>query len=300
MNKALLVDIGGTNMRYAIASQESDNITDINKLPFDSNDFEIHLKQLINENNIKILVLSAAGPKINNSISMTNRNFIFNANEIKDKFGLRECFLLNDWEAIAYSYDYVSDSIEFIKEGSQFNKNTLFVGPGTGLGAALSINNEIVLPSEIGNTTNSNLSLQKNYNIENSDHLTLEDFISGSAISAVYKIKTNISTSSEEIYKKFIENDDIAIEVVNGFIKSLAQVLSDMALTYLPGNGILLAGSLIRTIYPNINKEQFKELFIGNKNDVHKNMLEMISIGVITKQRTPLYGNFHFYKKLEF
>jgi glucokinase len=72
-----------------------------------------------------------------------------------------------------------------------------------------------------------------------------------------------------------------------------------MALTYLPGNGILLAGSLIRTIYPNIDKEYFKELFIASKNDVHKNMLEMISIGVINKQRTPLYGNFHFYKKLD-
>jgi glucokinase len=299
MNKALLVDIGGTNMRYAIASKDSDNISDINKLPFDSNDFEINLQQLIKENNIDVLVLSAAGPKINNTISMTNRNFIFNANDIKDKFSLRKCFLLNDWEAIAYSYDYVSDSIDFIKEGSQFNKNTLFVGPGTGLGAALSINNEIVLPTEIGNTTNSSLSLQKNFNIENSDYLTLENYISGSAISAVYKIKTNIYMSSEEIYKKFTENDDIAIEVINGFIKSLAQALSDMALTYLPGNGILLAGSLIRTIYPNIDKEYFKELFIASKNDVHKNMLEMISIGVINKQRTPLYGNFHFYKKLD-
>ena len=139
MNKALLVDVGGTNMRYAIASKDSDSISDINKLPFDSNDFEMQLEQLINENHIEILVLSAAGPKINNSISMTNRNFIFNANDIKKKFSLKECFLLNDWEAIAYSYDFVSDSIEFIKEGSQFNKNTLFFGPGTGLGAALSL-----------------------------------------------------------------------------------------------------------------------------------------------------------------
>ena len=141
--------------------------------------------------------------------------------------------------------------------------------------------------------------MQKNYNIENTDHFTLEDFVSGSAISNIYKIKTNIQMSSEEVYKKFRENDDIAVEVVNGFIKSLAQTLSDMALTYLPGNGILLAGSLIRTIYPNINKGQFIEIFTANKSDIHKNMLEMISIGVITKQRTPLYGNFHFYKELD-
>ena len=299
MNKALLVDVGGTNMRYAIASKDSDDISDINKLPFDPNDFEIHLEQLIKENDIEILVLSAAGPKINNSISMTNRNFTFDANDIKNKFSLKECFLLNDWEAIAYSYDFVSDSIEYIKEGVQFNKNVLFFGPGTGLGAALSLDNKTVISTEIGNTTNSSLSLQKNYNIENANHFTLEDFVSGSAISNIYKIKTNIQMSSEEVYEKFRENDDIAVEVVNGFIKSLAQTLSDMALTYLPGNGILLAGSLIRTIYPNINKGQFIEIFTANKSDIHKNMLEMISIGVITKQRTPLYGNFHFYKELD-
>ena len=167
MNKALLVDVGGTNMRYAIASKDSDDISNINKLPFNSNDFEIHLEQLIKENDTEILVLSAAGPKINNSISMTNRNFTFDANDIKNKFSLKECFLLNDWEAIAYSYDFVSDSIEYIKEGVQFNKNVLFFGPGTGLGAALSLDNKTVISTEIGNTTNSSLSLQKNYNIEN-------------------------------------------------------------------------------------------------------------------------------------
>ena len=96
MNKALLVDVGGTNMRYAIASKDSDDISNINKLPFNSNDFEIHLEQLIKENDTEILVLSAAGPKINNSISMTNRNFTFDANDIKNKFSLKECFLLND------------------------------------------------------------------------------------------------------------------------------------------------------------------------------------------------------------
>ena len=79
MNKALLVDVGGTNMRYAIASKDSDNISDINKLPFDSNDFEIQLEQLINENHIEILVLSAAGQKINNSISMTCLLYTYDA-----------------------------------------------------------------------------------------------------------------------------------------------------------------------------------------------------------------------------
>ena len=95
-----------------------------------------------------------------------------------------------------------------------------------------------------------------------------------------------------------IDKDDNAIEVIEGFIKALGETLSDLALTFIPGDGILLAGSLIRSIYSSINKDEFNEVFIGKKNDVHKEMLDMISIGVITKEKTPLCGNFSLFKKL--
>ena len=44
MNKGLLVDIGGTNMRYAIASNDQEDISKINKTEFDTLDFETFLK----------------------------------------------------------------------------------------------------------------------------------------------------------------------------------------------------------------------------------------------------------------
>ena len=298
--KLLLIDIGGTNMRHAIASSDSNEITNICKTAFiNMDEFEENLQDLIDKNSIDILIASVAGPKINNSISMTNRNYIFDANQILDKFNLKNCYLLNDWEAIAYSHDYIKDSVKNIKEGEAFNKNTLYVGPGTGLGAALSIDNNFVLSTEIGNTTNSSKHLMKNFNIESGNLLTLEDVISGSAISSIYELKTNLSISSEEVLQKYIEKEPIAVQVINGFIKSLAELLSDLALTFNAGNGILLAGSLIRSLYPIINKDNFYKSFINNKNSIHKDMLDLISIGVITKKRTPLYGNLSFYKKLK-
>ena len=47
MNKGLLVDIGGTNMRYAIASNDQEDISKINKTEFDTLDFETFLRKLI-------------------------------------------------------------------------------------------------------------------------------------------------------------------------------------------------------------------------------------------------------------
>ena len=94
-------------------------------------------------------------------------------------------------------------------------------------------------------------------------------------------------------------NDADAVFVINGFLKSLAETLSDLSLTYSSGNGILLAGSLIRSLYPYIDKKAFIENFMANKYQSHKKMLELVSIGVITKERTPLYGNLGFYKNLK-
>ena len=298
--KLLLIDIGGTNMRHAITSSDSHDITNICKTAFtDMGEFEEKLKDLIDKHSIDILIASVAGPKVNNSISMTNRNYEFDADEISEKFNLKDCYLLNDWEAIAHSYDYIKDSIEQIKEGASFNKNTLYLGPGTGLGAAISIDNKTVLSTEIGNTTNSTKYLMENYNIESEDLLTLEDVISGTAISSIYKLKTGLSISSEEILEKYQEEEPISVEVINNFIKSLALLLSDLALTFNTGNGILLAGSLMRSLYPLIDKDNFCKLFVNNKKETHINMLDLVSIGVITKKRTPLYGNLNFYKKLK-
>ena len=54
----------------------------------------------------------------------------------------------------------------------------------------------------------------------------------------------------------------------------------------------------MRSLYPHILSDEFKDSFLGTKKGIHKDMLEMISIGVITKEKTPLYGNLGFYKKL--
>ena len=295
MTKALLIDIGGTNMRYAFAFENDKEIREVTKNIFDENKFELLLSDLINENNIDTLIISVAGPKINNSINMTNKDYAFNSDELKKKYNLKKCALLNDWEAIAYSYDYVSNDIEYIKKGASFNNTKLFLGPGTGLGASISVN-DIVLPTEIGNTLHSYLSLQKNYKFESHKPLVLEDLISGSAISNMYEIKTNHKISSEEVLKKSRQDDPQAKIIINGFIKSLAETLSELAMTFMPGDGIFLAGNLIRNIYDDINKENFNEIFLSNRKNVHKEMLDMITIGVIMKERTPLYGNLKLYQ----
>ena len=297
MNKLLLIDIGGTNMRYATAYSDSDEISSINKKVFNEATFYENLEELIKEHNINTLIMSVAGPKIDNSITMTNKNFSFNQDKLKEKFKLKECYLLNDWESIAHSYGYIKESIQIIQNGKTYNNNLLFFGPGTGLGAAFSVN-EIVLPTELGNTKNFIESLKQNFKNVAFEASRLEDIVSGSGISKIYETLTQEKLSAEEIFLKFVNKEPDALFVMNGFIKSLSQTLSDLALSFLPGKGILLAGSLSRSIYTHFNEQNFFKPFINNNTGMHFDILKNTPIGVITKERTPLYGNLAFYKNL--
>jgi len=162
--KILVIDLGGTNLRAAFGNPEDNELSDVQKIKLDCiNEFYKILGELIDRYpNTKDLVVSVAGPKNGDSITMTNRNWKIVSSEVKEKFGLSSCHLLNDWEAIAYSLSSLKESdLRVLKSGPYVGLNDVpkfVIGPGTGLGAALysRINNiEHVNPTELGNTKSS-------------------------------------------------------------------------------------------------------------------------------------------------
>jgi glucokinase len=301
MNKILLLDLGGTNLRYALSIEGSAEVMDTKKIALDTIlNFDDFIEDLVKKFNINSMIISAAGPKVNGVISMTNRDLVIDEQALKVKFNLHECVLLNDWESIGYSLSNIQDvEIELIKKGNPFNSNTFFIGPGTGLGAALKVQDGKVIPTEIGNTTGLTKSLLNNYLIDESPSkfITLEDVVSGSAISSIYEYKTGNSITSEGVVKLLKEGDKDAESVINGFTKSLAEVISDMALTFISGNGIYIAGSLMRTIVEFMDKDLFIEHFIGLKKGIHLELLEKMPIGMINREHACLQGNLNFYNQ---
>jgi len=103
--------------------------------------------------------------------------------------------------------------------------------------------------------------------------------------------------SSEDIVQRYGSDDEMANYIIDGFIKSLAETISDMALTFIAGRGIYIAGGLIRSIIQIMDKEKFIEYFYGDKKLVHLQILEMIKIGIVEKEHACLHGNLNFYKK---
>jgi len=93
---SLLVDIGGTNMRYAYANKR--NIFE-EKILSNISDQKINktLGNLLSNPQIKNAVIAAAGPRLGNRIEMTNRKVIVDGDLIGRKFKLANSQVLNDW-----------------------------------------------------------------------------------------------------------------------------------------------------------------------------------------------------------
>ena len=291
----LLVDIGGTNIRYAYSNIGASDFVSENKAELDSlTNFDNLMSKLLSESNVKNIVFSVAGPKVNNSIKMTNRNFEIDAEAIKQRFNLESCHLLNDWESIGYSMKTFSENdFDNFKEGEPFNDTFLVIGPGTGLGASV-ISGNNVIATEIGNTNLGLSALKSLLNINSDEFNVLEDIISGTGISKMFETKTGNKVKSEEVFSLSLNGDKNAKEVIDIFTIAFARTLSDLSLTFSSGGGIILAGSLSRSFLSIANKDLFNKHFLHGKSDIHKEILNKIDIKVINKGYTCLYGSLNY------
>ena len=291
----LLVDIGGTNIRYAYSNIGASDFVSENKAELDSlTNFDNLMSKLLSESNVKNIVFSVAGPKVNNSIKMTNRNFEIDAEAVKQRFNLESCHLLNDWESIGYSMKTFSENdFDNFKEGEPFNDTFLVIGPGTGLGASV-ISGNNVIATEIGNTNLGLSALKSLLNINSDEFNVLEDIISGTGISRMFETKTGNKVKSEEVFSLSLNGDKNAKEVIDIFTIAFARTLSDLSLIFSSGGGIILAGSLSRSFLSIANKDLFNKHFLHGKSDIHKEILNKIDIKVINKGYTCLYGSLNY------
>ena len=122
----------------------------------------------------------------------------------------------------------------------------------------------------------------------------VEDLISGKGVQRIYSHLASDKKTPEEIVELCRNKDKYAEETIELFIESIARLLSELALTYLPGRGIFLAGGLVRSLEEFIDLENFKNNFLRNRRPMHADVLSEIPIGIIQKQMTCLHGNLAF------
>ncbi|MAK16821.1 MAG: hypothetical protein CMQ70_02520 [Gammaproteobacteria bacterium] len=298
--ETLLIDLGGTNLRAGAGDTSSMTISDIQKIKVDTNkDIFDAINEINSKNNYEEIVISAAGPVSENKISMTNRELEISATDLEKELNVKECHLLNDWESIGYSLPLMTkNDFNVIKSGNMDNSQTcLAIGPGTGLGFSVLRhvrNVPYVYPTELGNARSYNDHLSNLFKISNSKNfIVLENYLSGTGIKKIYAEKSGKNLTTEEIVSLYLE-DDLATFILNNFVVALNNILQDLALTFNARGGIFFAGSLMRTISEMNSINYIKEEFNKHSSEAHSNILKNISINLINKEHTPLYGNLNY------
>ena len=297
----LLIDIGGTNIRSATADIGSNEIKNVKKQKLDSlNSFEMILKNFLDKySNINHIVFSIAGPKLIDSISMTNRKFTIDKNNILKKFSIDSCHILNDWESIGHSFSLLKkNEMKIINPGNSFNDSALILGPGTGLGAAQIVGTDTVLPTEIGNSLFRMPKFINEFGILNDSSFNIvEDLISGRGLSRIYSHFDATKKSPEEIVATYNQNQ-YSKKSIDTFLLAFSQILSELALIYMPGKGIYIMGSLMRSLHQFIDVSIFMNNFLKNRKPVHRSVLAQMPIALVTKEMTCLHGSLNFINNL--
>ena len=223
-SRVLLIDIGGTNIRTASADIGSSSLIKANKQNLDCLDsFDEMLQSFLDEDiSIKHLVFSIAGPKLHHSIAMTNREFKIDESEILKKFKVNSCHILNDWESIGHGLSlFKKEEMNFINDGDPFNETALILGPGTGLGAAQVIKDNIVLPTEIGNSSFTIPGLFSELGLHNTEDFNIlkaayeeRDIIAIVKFAVKYGVKVKLEKRDSEIIERKISSFNDKIQTI--------------------------------------------------------------------------------------
>lgn len=297
MRNALLIDLGGTNVRYAFFIKNT--LSKISKEKISDKDFIPFLTKLLKGEKDKIdyLVIAAAGPNNRKSINLTNRNLLIDSSELKAKLNLKECILLNDWEAVAQSLSELNQEYFLpIKNGTSSYKNTILIGPGTGLGVTLIIKGQII-PTEFGNTLSPTKSMLKNFDLrDNKTFFSLESILSGPGIEKLYEEKFGRKLSSEKIIFSSFEGDKDGLFIIENFLKTLVSIINDLVLSF-SCERVILGGSILNALKPILMTKKILDYFTLEINPKYSQLIERTRVDLLTEDEPGIFGCLAFFKK---
>ena len=296
MKNALLIDLGGTNVRHAFFINNA--LSKISKEKISDKEFIPLITKLLNgaESKIEYLVIAAAGPNNQGFINLTNRNLLINSSELEATLNLKKCLLLNDWEAVAFSLSEMKKkSFLSIKGNVPSNKNTLLIGPGTGLGVTLIIDDQII-PTEFGNVLSATKSMMESFGIERSEKfLSLENILSEPGIEMLYEEKFGKKLSSEKIITLALERNEDALFIVNNFLKILITIIDDLVLSF-TCKRVILGGAILNSLKSILTSEKILNYFSSKINPKYSQLIEEVQVDLLLEDEPGIYGCLAFLK----
>lgn len=277
---ALLADVGGTNARFALLTDgELGAITHmaVKDHATSQEALAAYLGASARAERPAHAILAASGAVQNGRCALTNNSWIVDAEELRGAYGFSAVRLINDFEAVAWALPRLGpDSLLQLGGRQQVPGAPLAaIGPGTGLGMAVSIphpGGQIVLASEGGHATLAGGSLREDAVIEHLrqrfGHVSAERILSGAGLENLYDALACIDGATppkrraSDITRAGIEGTcPISRSAVDMFCAMLGSVAGNLALALTARGGIFIGGGILRHLPDYLAASQFRQRF---------------------------------------
>ncbi len=307
MNDRLIGDVGGTNARFALLSENgvihSNHTLVSSAYPNITQAIRAYL-EMVGSPVVTEAAIAIANPIDGEHIRMTNHDWAFSIEETRRELALIRLLFKNDFAALAMSVPLLQpDELQQVGGELPKQKNALAViGPGTGLGVSgllrsgdswLAINGE-------GGHVSISPGNQRELAIlrvcwEEFSHVSAERLISGMGLQNIYRAVCKLENqapddfSPAEISSKAIAEDNVYCEeALAVFCALLGSVAGNLVLTLGAFGGVYIGGGIVPKLGDYFLASEFRNRFEAKGRFVHK--LKPVPAYIIKAKHPALLG----------
>ncbi len=313
----LAADVGGTHARVALmrATRGDGDYTMLAYRKFACADFT-GLSELLRafvEGDatlpVRRCVIACAGKVIGDTIVNDNLAWPVSLSRLRDALAFDDVALLNDFEALGYALDDVDDTGSLLLCGpaNSVAGPVLVFGPGTGLGAALRLEDTSgvrVLASEAGQVDFAPGTAREREVLArlapSDSYVPYERILSGPGLLTLYATLCELRgqaprlATPEAVTAAACEGTDgDAIETVEIFCSVLGSFAGNLAMAFMAEGGVYLAGGVLPQIRALLQQSHFEQRFL-NKGGMREFLLR-VPVRLIEHGRHGVMGAARWY-----
>lgn len=279
---ALIADIGGTNVRFALVGADG---VPTHTTPMRCADFKgpaeaakAFLAAVAPRSSVDRAAFAVASPVTGDRIDLTNSAWNFSVEMVRRDLGLDRLDVVNDFTAVALSIPHLTEG-DLLKVGGgepAADAAIAVLGPGTGLGVSTLVpvggGRYVPLPGEGGHVTMAATDereaallaiLRKRFG-----HVSAERVLSGPGLVNLYEALATFRdaaityTSPDAISQRGLDNScPICREALDTFFGMLGSVAGNLALSVGARGGVYIAGGILPRMKAEFAQSGFRSRF---------------------------------------
>ncbi len=258
------VDVGGTNVRFAIAGEDglshhhSMLCRDFPTLEAAFLAYQDRIDQPVSAASIAV-----AGPVQAEHVTVTNNHWRFGKRDLLQALRLNSLLVVNDFtaQALAQNDPTAHGNLPLLEGVGQDDAPLLVIGPGTGLGVAALVPSPlgpIPLEGEGGHVgfapqDAAEMELLQRLWVDTRSeptHVSAEHFVSGGGLETLYRLLSGgAALPAPEIGAAALAGDATARRAVDMMLGILGTVMADAILTIGCWRGAVIAGGIVAQLH---------------------------------------------------